>query len=149
MSLAIFTASFFEPPRPGPGFYPVTPTRIADTRPGSGYANAGNTLFPGAILAVQVAGLGGVPANGATAAILTFTATNATQGGYLTVWANGTARPLTSDVLWAKGETVANLVVAGLGAGGQILIYNPAGSGNIVVDVSGYNATWTGIGESG
>ncbi len=144
-----FTASFFEPPRPGPGFYPVTPARIADTRPSSGYAGAGHTLFPGDILAVQVAGLGGVPASGTTAAVLTVTATNATHAGYLTVWANGTARPRTSDVLWGKGETVANLVVAGLGAGGQILIYNPAGSVNIVVDVSGYYAMWTGIGESG
>ena len=71
-----FTASFFEPPRPGPGFYPVTPARIADTRPSSGYAGAGHTLFPGDILAVQVAGLGGVPASGTTAAVLTVTATN-------------------------------------------------------------------------
>ncbi|HEX6475784.1 MAG TPA: hypothetical protein VF005_00795, partial [Acidimicrobiales bacterium] len=52
------------PPRP---YHPLTPARLADTRSGSGEPDAGKTLGPGQTLDVQVAGMGGVPASGASA----------------------------------------------------------------------------------
>ena len=133
-----FTGMSVFPDGPGPGFYSLTPTRVTDTRPGSGHSNAGYTLGPGATLSVQVAGVGGVPPSGTIAAVLNVTATNTTKSSYLTVWPNGTPRPSPSDVNWPAGSTVPSLVIAHLGAGGQILLYNNAGSANVVVDLLGY-----------
>jgi hypothetical protein len=122
----------------GSQFWPLTPGRITDTRPGSGYPNAGQTLGPGTTLAVQVGGAGGVPASGVTAVVLNVTVTGPGQASYLTVWEAGTVRPETSDLNWVAGQTVANLVVTTVGTNGQILIYNNAGSVNVIVDVSGW-----------
>jgi hypothetical protein len=133
-----FTGVSESPGGAGAGFYSLAPARITDTRPGSGLPNAGYTLGPGAILAVQVAGVGGVPPGGALAAVLNVTATSTTKASNLTVWPNGAARPSTSDLNWVAGRTVPNLVIAPLGASGQILLYNNAGSVNVVVDVLGY-----------
>ena len=127
-----------------PVYQAVTPARVTDTRPGSGYPNAGHSLGAGAILNVQVAGVSGVPASGATAVVLNVTATNATQAGYLTVWPAGAARPATSNLNFVAGQTVADLVEVGLGTGGEVSIYNRAGSVNVVVDVQAYvnNIPW-------
>jgi hypothetical protein len=133
-----FTGTSLLPGGAGPGFHSVTPTRITDTRPGSGYPNAGYIMGPGATLSVQVGGVGGVPASGAIAAVLDVMATSTTSSSYLSVWPNGGARPPTSDVNWVAGRTVPNLVIAPLGAGGQVLLYNKAGSANVVVDLMGY-----------
>jgi hypothetical protein len=133
-----FTGMSLIPDGGGAGFHPLTPTRITDTRPGSGYPNAGHILGPGATLSVQVTGVGGVPASGAIVAVLNVTATSTTSSSYLTVWPNGSTRPPTSDVNWVAGRTVPNLVIAQLGAGGQVQLLNKAGSANVVVDLLGY-----------
>ncbi len=90
------------------------------------------------MLTVQVAGAGGVPAGGATAAVLNVTVTRPTRAGYLTVWPTGAAQPGTSKLNYVAGQTVANLVQVGLGSAGQVSIYNFAGSVDVVVDVEGY-----------
>jgi hypothetical protein len=118
-------------------YVPLTPTRITDTRTGSGYPNAGSTLTAGKTLNVQVTGEGGVPA-GATGAILNVTATNTTAAGYLTVFPAGATQPTASNLNWTAGETVANRVLASLSSTGMVSIYNYTGSTNVVVDVSGY-----------
>ncbi|HEY6539067.1 MAG TPA: hypothetical protein VI138_08550, partial [Candidatus Dormibacteraeota bacterium] len=56
-------------------YVPLTPFRIADTRPGSGQGYAGGTLHPNSTLTVQVTGQGTVPASGVTAVVLNVTAT--------------------------------------------------------------------------
>jgi hypothetical protein len=122
----------------GSQFTPTTPARITDTRSGSGEPKAGNNLGSGATLGVQVSGDGGVPASGVTAAVLNVTATNSTQQSYLTVWPTGASQPNISDINWAPGETVANLVVVKLGPDGSVQVYNAAGSTDVVVDVTGW-----------
>jgi hypothetical protein len=122
----------------GSQFTPTTPARITDTRSGSGYPNAGHTLGPGASLNVQVGGAGGVPASGVTAAVLNVTVTNPTQQSVLTLWPTGATRPIASDLNWVAGQTVANLVVVKVGSDGAVQIYNPAGSVDVIVDVSGW-----------
>jgi len=115
-----------------------TPTRICDTRTGSGTTDqcTGSTMGPGATLAVQVAGLGGVP-TGAISVVLNVTATDTTAPSYLTVFPSGPT-PLASSLNWTAGQTVPNLVTANLNSTGGITLYNDAGSVDVVVDVMGW-----------
>jgi hypothetical protein len=117
-------------------FSAITPGRITDTRAGSGYPNAGDTLAAGTSLPVQVPGEAGIPAN-ATAAVLNITATDTTHASYFTVYP-GAPRPGTSDVNWLAGQTVPNLTVASLSGSGATDVFNDAGSADLVIDVFGY-----------
>ena len=119
-------------------YVPLTPARITDTRSGSGYPNAGQTLASSGTLNIQVTGAGGVPTSGVTGAVLNVTATNTTAAGYLTAYPAGTSRPLASNLNWTAGETVANRVVVPVSTTGMVTLYNYTGSTDVVVDVSGY-----------
>jgi hypothetical protein len=111
---------------------------FTDSRAGSGFPNAGNTLGPGGMLTVQVAGAGGVPATAVTAGVLNVTVTNTTQSSFLTVWPTATAKPVVSDLNWVPGQTVPNIVVVKLGPDGTVQVFNASGSVDVVVDVSGW-----------
>jgi hypothetical protein len=121
-------------------FVGVTPARILDTRNGTG--GFSTKLGPGQTIAVTVAGQGGVPAIIApiapSAVVLNVTVTGTTAGSYLTVWPNLTSRPNASDLNWAAGLTVPNLVVVKLGADGKLGVYNAAGSTDVIIDVVGW-----------
>ena len=141
----------------GGPYVPLTPYRICDTRPPVFTPQnqcTGKTLQAGTTLTIQVAGTnplgttsGGVPASGVLAVDLTVTATDPTVPSYLTVWPAGATRPTASNLNFVGGETVANNVVVAVpqsGAdAGEVSIYNPNGSTDVVVDVSGYYATTT------
>jgi hypothetical protein len=122
-------------------YVPLTPSRITDTRAGSGYANAGDTLGAGASLNVQVTGAGGVPATGATAVVVNVTVVGPTASGYLTLFPEGTTQPGVSNVDFTPGQTLANLATVPLGSQGGITVYNYTGRVNVVVDVEGYYTT--------
>lgn len=128
----------------GSGYVPLTPARICDTRPAQGSlvpANPCNTglgkLGPAGTLTMPVAGQGGVPA-GIKAVVLNMTVTNTTAGGFLTVWPSGDQQPLASDLNWASGVTIANLVVVKVGADGKVNVFNSAGTTDVAADVEGY-----------
>jgi hypothetical protein len=130
-------------------YHPLSPARITDTRPNSGFPHAGGTLKPGKeTLNVQVTGAGEVP-SGATAAVLNVTVTGPTASSYLTVWPAGARQPTASNLNFVTGQTVPNLVEVGIGTNGQVTVFNAAGSVNVIVDVEGYVApsatTGTGL----
>jgi hypothetical protein len=116
-------------------FTALNPTRIVDTRNGTGGFTS--QLGPNASMPVTVAGNGGVPAN-ATAVVLNVTVTGPTAASDLTVWPDGALLPVASDLNFAMGQTVPNLVVVKLSAGGKIDIRNDFGSTSIIVDVVGW-----------
>ena len=116
----------------GGRYHPVTPSRILDTRFGPG------PLGPAATMGVQLAGQGGVPATGASAVVLNVAVTGPTAPSYLTVFPGGEAMPVASNLNFAAGETVPNLVVAKLGAGGALSTYNAAGTTHVIADVAGW-----------
>lgn len=122
-------------------YHPLTPVRIADTRPFSAEPYQGQTLGPGSTLNVQVTGVQGVPAD-ATAAALNVTVTDTTGSSYsfLTVFPAGHDRPLASNLNWNRGQTVSNLVQVGLGASGQVSFFNNLGQADVIVDLQGYYA---------
>src|SRR5205814_1901373 len=94
---------------------------------------------------LTVAGRAGVPtmgANGPVAVVLNVTVTQPQTAGYLTVYPDQTARPPTSNLNFGAGQTVANLVVATLGANGQIDLFNTSGGTiQVIADVTGYFTT--------
>jgi hypothetical protein len=132
---------YFMPPVGGStaGEYsPLTPTRISDTRPGSGEPNAGQRLGQGGTLNIQVAGAGDVPTTNVAAAVLNVTATDTTASSFLTIYPEGTPQPTTSNLNWLAGRTVANCVIVPVSSNGQVTVFNDFGDADVVVDVSGY-----------
>ncbi len=117
------------------GYQALTPARIVDTRVGLG---AQGPVPAGGSIDVTVTGVGGVPASGVGAVVLNVTATNPTDATFVTVWPTGQARPTASNLNVVAGQSVPNLVVATVGAGGQVSLYNYAGNVDLLADVSGW-----------
>jgi hypothetical protein len=125
-----YTAS---PPASGGKFTPVSPKRVLDTREGAGVpVGAGQTIN------VAVTGGSTTIPPGASGVALNVTVDQPTSAGFLTVWPTGEAQPLASSHNFVPGLTVANLVLAKVGAGGQVSIFNSGGSTHVVADVIGY-----------
>ena len=122
-----------------PGAYtPLVPFRVYDTRSSTG------PIGPGQQLTFTVTGVMGptgesVPSS-ALAVVLNVTAINGTTGTYVTVFPTGAAQPNASNLNVPGGVIQANLAVVALGIGGQITIFNAAGSIDVAVDVQGYFA---------
>ena len=116
-------------------FTGVLPTRIADTRTGSG----ASTPAAHATARVRVVGRGGVPASNVSAVTVTITAVSPAAGGYLTAYPGTATRPATSTVNFAPGVTTANQAVVPVGTDGTIGIYNGSSRPTaVLVDIVGY-----------
>jgi hypothetical protein len=76
---------------------------------------------------------------GATAAIITLTATETGGPGYLTTYSNASPLPPTSNLNWvASGDTVAVTTQVAVDAAGRIKVAAGPASTHFVVDVVGY-----------
>ena len=135
------------PPTPnyGPGSYhPLAAARILDTRSGPSTDPIGK-IGPERTLAVHVTGAGGVPASGVSAVVLNVTVTEPTEVSFLTVFPSPGSLPLTtvpfpstSNLNFAAGQTIANLVIVPVGSDGNVVVYNRAGSVHVIFDVAGW-----------
>lgn len=119
----------------GSGFHALVPSRILDTRTGNGAA-AGKVGKAG-LVELQVSGRGGVPST-ASSAVLNVTATEPDAASYVTVWPAGQGRPDASSLNTVPGQTVPNLVVAKLGTGGKVDLFNAFGTVHLIADVVGW-----------
>jgi hypothetical protein len=126
----------------GATFTPVTPTRMLDTRT-AGTGGTDEPLQPKAARALQITGVDGVPADtsSVTAVVLHVTVVNPTAASFLTLYADGTAQPTTSNLNFVAGQLISNLAVVPLGANGAIDLLNNLGTTDVVVDISGYYST--------
>lgn len=113
----------------------IEPTRIADSR--GGVAAPSRKLHAGEAIEVPVRGRGGVP-DDATAVVLNVSAVDPDGFGYFTVWPHGGAAPESSNVNFAGGQSVPNMVMVSLGANGAIDLRNSVNSAHVVIDVMGY-----------
>ena len=112
------------------------PTRVLDTRYGTGAAKA--PVKARSITKVKFAGNGAIPKD-VTAVVLNVTVTEPTAAGDIVVYGDGSARPATSNVNFVKGQTVPNQVIAPVGADGKVDFYNAStGSTDLIADVAGY-----------
>ncbi|HET9655703.1 MAG TPA: hypothetical protein VFP72_10140, partial [Kineosporiaceae bacterium] len=135
MNLIADVAGWFST---GGEYHALTPARLLDTRdPGMGALGQDQTLD------MQVSGYGGVPIAGDAAVVLSLTAVTPSSYGYLTEYpyAPNSTPPLASNLNFNAGQTVPNLVIAKVGAGGWISIYNRLGNTHVIVDVMGWFAT--------
>src|SRR5207245_1026873 len=124
----------------GSRFTPVTPTRVLDSRYGTG--GYWTPWGPSSGRAVTVAGQAGVPLmtdpNPPTAVVANVTVTDTSQASALIAWPDGAAQPLASDLNWTAGVTVPNLVVAQVGPTGKVDLDNIFGCTDVVMDVVGW-----------
>jgi len=127
------SAYFHEGTPSAPGvFSAVTPKRLLDTRATSGPVSGGRSV------SFKVGGTSGIPRD-ASAVVLNLTATQAKSFGFLTAYAAGSPRPKASNLNYAAGQTVANLVVVPVGTDGKVTVANTSpGTAQIMADVSGY-----------
>ena len=124
-------------PPPAGLYNPVVPNRVLDTRLGMGAPAA--QVCAGQTISVKIAGTPGVPTTGVAAVVLNVTVTRTVVApSSLTVYPTGTGRPLTSNLNFVPGQTLANGVIVKLGTGGYVDFYDAAGHTDIVADVSGW-----------
>ncbi len=128
------------PPPAAGGLVALTPARVLDTATGTGAAKG--AVKAGKMVSLKVTGHGGVPLTGVAAVVLNVTVTKPGTGGSLTAYPAGARRPGTPALYFSAGQTVSNLVVAKVGAGGEVDLHNGSkGSVQILADVSGWFAS--------
>ncbi|MFF1303332.1 beta strand repeat-containing protein [Streptomyces sp. NPDC058307] len=131
----------------GSAFVPFGPTRILDTRNGTGAAKA--KVSPGAVLRLKVAGVKGVPATGVTAVTLNLTGVNASTSTVITAFPDGTTPPTASNLNLVPGQATPNLVTVPVAADGYVDLYNHSGSVDLVGDVEGFYSTTAAVTPGG
>ena len=129
----------------GDAFVGITPSRLADTRTGTG--GTLGRIGPDAPLVIQVSELNvslpsgtaiTVPSNITTAA-LNVTIVNPISAGFVTVYPCDRPRPLASNVNYAVDQVVANGVIAPVSESGTVCVYSPVLT-DVVVDLAGWLA---------
>ena len=130
-------------PSEASGYVSMQPTRLVDTRNGTGAPKA--QLPKNGTVAVQIEGADNgllLPPTGVTAVALNVTVTNPRGAGFLTVYPAGASTvPNASNLNYSAGQTIANSVIVPVGTGGKIDITNggaAAAGTDVIVDVVGY-----------
>ncbi|WP_133794182.1 PKD domain-containing protein [Actinokineospora alba] len=127
----------------GSGLVPYGPTRLLDTRVGTGGTTGKIKPYSGIRLAV--AGQGGIPA-GVTAVAMNVAVTDPTTSGHIIAYPSGAARPLASTLNFVAGQTVPNMAILPVGPDGAVEFYNAAaGTVHLIADVTGYFARTAGV----
>ncbi len=129
-------------------FEPVTPARVAKTATGEGTCDPSpcDRLGAGETVAFQVAGLGGVPTDGAAAVVVSVTIENPSGVGWAKVNPNAGDWSAAATLHYQSAQSVNDVVVARLDEAGAINIWtqDPA---DVTIDVAGYysplSATWS------
>ncbi len=126
-------------------FVPITPCRLADTRPAPDTVGTRNTpIGPNGTFTLSAHGSNGLCSSpaipiGATALSLNVTAVDPTAPTFLTIFPAGATQPLTSNLNPTPGQPpVPNAVTVDVNALGQFNIFNKFGSVNVIVDIVGY-----------
>jgi hypothetical protein len=135
------TVTWSGSPTGTPGTYhAITPTRVLDTRNGTGGLSGPFTNHAARTFQVT-GGSSGVPAN-ATAVTGNLTVTGQTSSGYLYIGPVANNNPTSSTLNFPVGDDRANAAIVQLGAGGTLSITFVAPSNGptaqAIFDVTGY-----------
>jgi hypothetical protein len=122
-------------PQTAPGFVPITPTRLFDTRP-SGPRPAGSTYR---------LDVGSTVPPSARAITMNVTVANPGGSGYVTVFPCADGRPTASNVNMTAGLTVPNLVTVGLGSTRAVCFFTSVAS-DLIADLAGWYERGGGAG---
>jgi PKD repeat protein len=127
---------YFTPDMSGAVYVPVSPTRVLDTRNGTGGLSGPFTNH-----AARTFTLAGVP-SGAAAVTGNLTVTGQTNSGYLYIGPVATNNPTSSTLNFPPGDDRANAVAVQLGTGGTLSItFVAPGNGptaQAIFDLNGY-----------
>lgn len=116
---------------------PTGPTRILDTRYGTGTGGHITKLGARTSIKLHITGLNGVPLS-AVAAELNLTVTGTTGSGFISAYPDGSSLPNASSLNFAAGQTVANAAVTPVGPDGSIVLYNGSNTPvDLIVDLNG------------
>ena len=124
----------------GSTFSPITPTRIVDSRDGSGLSGLSGKFVSANARTFQVAGLGPIPGN-AVAITGNVTVTRQNAAGYVAVTPMPQNNPSSSTLNFPLGDTRANNVTVPLSAAGNLSMTYVATAGrtaDLILDVTGY-----------
>jgi RHS repeat-associated protein len=135
-------------PSTAPAFDSLVPARLLDTRAGGATVD-GQFVGTGALtptnspLNLTVLGRGNVPTSGVGAVALNITAVTPSATGFITAWGKSTTgstnpTPLAMQLNFTAGSIIPSLVIAQVGANGQVSLANSAGSTDVVADVVGW-----------
>lgn len=126
---------------PGGAFSALVPARILDTRIDKPAAPVCAT----AARPLQVAGNGGIPADGVGVVALNVTVTGASQLGTLTLGPSGAAAGDLVAMSYPAGATTSSVILARVAGNGRLSVASSAGCVHVVVDALG----WFTVGEPG
>lgn len=142
----------------GGAFHALDPARVVDTRPTTLTAGitvdhldeggaGGDPIADEASRPVCLGGRAGVASAGLVGAVaLNVTSTRSSAGGFLTLFPSGITRPNASNVNFAAGASVPNVVIAKVDVNGCFNVFyrnppdsmNPAAHTDVLVDVAGW-----------
>ncbi len=123
----------------------VAPTRLLDTRDGTGGPKS--PLAGGEQRPLTVAGVGGVPAD-AEAVLGNLTSVDTLGPTYESVWPGGESPRTVSVLNPGVGEARSNLVCVGVGTNGEWVLYNGVSTTALAFDAMGYATSAAGSGGS-
>ena len=130
---------YFSPDATGATYFPLNPTRLLDTRDGTG--GPASRLTVGTPRTFQVVGRAGIPA-AATAVTGNLTVTQQTDPGYLSIGPLPVAHPTSSTLNFPLNDNRANAAWTALGQGGSLSVTlfatAPGGTAQVIFDVTGY-----------
>jgi hypothetical protein len=123
----------------------LTPTRIMDTRTGTG-----GTIGPvaaGSVTRLKITDTAMIPASGVTAVAIDLTVTKPTASGNVVPYADGSQKPAIASLNFDAGTTVTSYQIVPVSPDGQIDLYlMSAGTAQLIVDVTGYFGTSSAAG---
>ena len=140
-----FSAPTIEFSRNETAFTTVTPSRIMDTRDGTGGVTPGKVGNgkddAGTVLSFDVLGKGGLPttANSIGAVSLNVTAANTSvgnEGGWVAVYPCGTT-PKVSNLNFISGQITPNAVITPISNDGKVC-FKVYGKTDLIADINGY-----------
>ena len=122
----------------GATYTPVVPRRLLDTRAAIGVGTT--TPVPaGGDVVLHLPAVDGTDPSAISAIAANVTVTQPTAGGVLTVYPVG-EQPLASNLNFAKGQTVANMVTVKPDAGAVDIHNSSSGTVHVLLDLAGYYA---------
>jgi enamine deaminase RidA (YjgF/YER057c/UK114 family) len=136
---AIFDVTgYFTPDNTGATYHPLAPTRLLDSRDGTGLSGVFNAW---SARTFQVTGVGGVPA-GAIAVTGNLTVTDQSASGYLYMGPTAMNVPTSSTLNFPINDNRANAVTVALSSTGSLSVTYVSATGaattDVVFDVTGF-----------
>ncbi|WP_460396992.1 RCC1 domain-containing protein [Actinophytocola sediminis] len=122
----------FYTPDYGASFLPLPPTRVLDTRNGTGGTT--RPVGPGAEIEVDLGS--GIPVT-TTGLVLNLTGLNATASTYVTAWGPFRYKPNASTLNIAPGQITPNAAVVALAQLPAMKLYNHRGNVHLLGDLTG------------